>query len=270
MDDAIGVIEREADGLQVNLEHLPFETDGGVGARASVGLLVLEVDQTIEDEVRTVWPRDGVGLYATRLPNDPMITPETLRAMEARIAPTTALLAPPADLSVIGFGCTSAAMVIGEERVAELVRSVRPGVKVTDPVTAMLAAFRALGVRRIGLLTPYIAEINQAMRAALMARGLDVPAMASFNESDDTVVGRITPASIVAGVERLAALDSCDGVFVSCTSLRVVKIAEEIEARTGKPVTSSNHAMAWHMLRLAGIDDVIPGYGRLYRTPLAG
>jgi maleate isomerase len=37
----------------------------------------------------------------------------------------------------------------------------------------------------------------------------------------------------------------------------------------GKPVTSSNHAMAWHCLRLAGVDDALPQFGRLFTLPLA-
>jgi len=68
---------------------------------------------------------------------------------------------------------------------------------------------------------------------------------------------------------QVGSSDECEAVFVSCTSLRVARIAERVEARLGKPVTSSNHAMAWHMLRLAGIADAIPGLGRLYQTPLA-
>ena len=37
----------------------------------------------------------------------------------------------------------------------------------------------------------------------------------------------------------------------------------------GKPVTASNHALAWHMLRLSGIDDALPGRGRLFQTGLS-
>jgi maleate isomerase len=37
-----------------------------------------------------------------------------------------------------------------------------------------------------------------------------------------------------------------------------------LEADLGKPVTSSNHAMAWHALRLAGIRDPLPRWGRLF------
>ena len=58
-------------------------------------------------------------------------------------------------------------------------------------------------------------------------------------------------------------------MFVACTALRVVEIAAEIEAELGKPVTSSNHAMAWHCLRLAGIDDPQPHLGRLFALQLA-
>jgi maleate isomerase len=37
-----------------------------------------------------------------------------------------------------------------------------------------------------------------------------------------------------------------------------------LEKELGKPVTSSNHAMAWHALRLAGISDPMPEWGRLF------
>jgi maleate isomerase len=258
-----------ADRPEVDLEGLPFQTDRGIGSRAALGLLVLETDQTIEDEFRAVWPGDGVALYAARLHNDVRITPETLLEMQGLIAPTTRLLPFMVDLSVVAFACTSGSLVIGESRVAELVRSVRPNARVTDPVTAAIAALRATGVRRVALLTPYLREINLRLRAALMARGLSIPVMGSFNEPDDDVVARITPQSLLDAIVRIGSESSCDGVFVSCTSLRVARIAEQAEALIGKPVTSSNHALAWHMLRLAGVDDRIEGFGRLYRTGLA-
>jgi len=267
-EQVTGRVQSE-DGLEVDLERLPFRTDKGIGARAAIGLLVLETDQTIEDELRAIWPRDGVALYAARLHNDVQITPETLKQMEGLIAPTTQLLPFMVDLSVVAFACTSGALVIGEDRVAELVRSIRPTAKVTDPVTAAIAALRSTGVKRVALLTPYVREINVRLRSALMARGLDIPVMGSFNEPDDDIVARITPDSLLDAIVEIGKSAACDGVFVSCTSLRVAKIAEKAEAIICKPVTSSNHALAWHMLRLAGIDDEIAGFGRLYRSKLA-
>ena len=59
-------------------------------------------------------------------------------------------------------------------------------------------------------------------------------------------------------------------MFVSCTSLRALGIVEDLEADLGIPVVSSNLAFGWHLLRLAGVEDAIPGLGRLYRLTLAG
>lgn len=250
-------------GLVSNTENIPFETDDGVGRFANLGLLVLRTDQTIEDEFRFALP-DGVALYGARLDSPVEITPDNLRKMEAEIAGTVGLL-PDVRFDVIGFGCTSGALVIGEEQVARRVREAMPEVKVTDPVTAALAAFKSLGTKRVALLTPYIATINHSLREAFIARGLEIPVMGSFNEPDDNRVARITAAAIEKAIIDVGSSDACDAVFVSCTSLRVARIAERVEARLGKPVTSSNHAMAWHMLRLGGYDKPVEGLGALYR-----
>jgi maleate isomerase len=53
-------------------------------------------------------------------------------------------------------------------------------------------------------------------------------------------------------------------VFVSCTSVRLAEAAADIEQEVGLPVTSSNHAMAWHALRLTGIEDNLPKLGSLF------
>ena len=48
----------------------------------------------------------------------------------------------------------------------------------------------------------------------------------------------------------------------------LVAACAELEKHLGSPRTSSNHAMAWHALRLAGIDDRLGQFGSLYDLPL--
>ena len=84
-------------------------------------------------------------------------------------------------------------MVIGEEQVFELIREARPEVAPTTPITGAFAAFRALGAKRIGVLTPYRDAINQFMRDYIEARGFEVPVFGSFNEENDNKVARIAP-----------------------------------------------------------------------------
>ena len=92
--------------------------------------------------------------------------------------------------------------------------------------------------------------------------------MGSFNEDNDNNVSRISGESLYKAAFQLGRSEQVDGVFVSCTSLRVLDIITDLERALGKPVTSSNHALAWHCLRLAGIRDKRPEFGRLFTQQL--
>ncbi|MGL6180933.1 MAG: hypothetical protein ACRC2G_02110, partial [Aestuariivirga sp.] len=88
MNQALREVKPEQD--MILIEHLPFQTDSGIASRARIGLIVLATDFTIEHEWRKIiTPLEGVALYQSRILNDAQITPETLRAMEPRIASST-------------------------------------------------------------------------------------------------------------------------------------------------------------------------------------
>jgi hypothetical protein len=156
-----------------NRRHLPHRLDGGIAERAAIGLIVLATDQTLEHEFRRLLDAPGIALYQSRILNDARITPETLVAMEARLVDAASLILPGLPLDVVAFGCTSASMVIGEERVFARLREARPGVACTTPITAAFAAFDALGVRRLALLTPYRDDIKTLTAQPWLKAGRD-------------------------------------------------------------------------------------------------
>jgi len=245
---------------------LPFALDKGISPRAAIGLVVLATDNTIEHEWRNLLRLEGVAFYESRLYNSPQITPETLASMEKDIAASVALIRPGETINVVAFGCTSGAMVIGEERVFERVREARPGVACTTPITAALAGLKALGAKRIALLTPYVRSISEWMGGYIEERGIGIARAGSYNHENDNEVARIDAASVRRAVLKLGRHESVDAVFVSCTSLRVAEQVLALETELGKPVTSSNHAMAWHALRLAGVNDPLPAFGKLFEA----
>lgn len=255
--------------LRVDRQDMPYELDAGIGHRARIGLIVLATDQTIEYEFRKLMNLPGVALWQSRISNSPDISPETLAAMEAGMAEAARVILPGEPLDVVAYGCTSGAMVIGIDRVHARIREAKPGVACTTPMEATFAAFRALGAGRICFIPPYVDEINRNMRAHIIEQGFEVPIMGSWNIPDDNKVARLSADTVKKAVVELGASSEVDAVFVSCTNVRLAEQAEALEAEIGKPVTSSNHALAWHCLRLAGIDDDLPGFGRLFRTKLS-
>lgn len=238
--------------------HPLFVPDHGADTRPTLGLIVLQVDETIEDEFRRMLPPALARLHVTRIPSGADLTPDTIATMADALPASAALLPSAAKFASVGYGCTSAATLLGPERVAALVRD---GLDcdgldcatVTDPLTAARAGFDALGLRRVGLVTPYIASVADPMRHSFEASGVAVPHALSFDECSEAAVARIPAARLRSGAHSIAASGGIDGLFLSCTNLRTLDLIPDLEAELGMPVLSSNRVLAWDMARAAGI-----------------
>ena len=241
---------------------MDYVLNNGAGGGKRLGLIVLQTDETLEYEARQLLAGRDTALLHARIPNGTEITPESLAAMEAELPRTAALL--PSPLDAIGYGCTSGATVIGPEAVEDCVQTVHPGVPVTNPISAIIAALDAFGARRIAMVTPYVAEVTAPMRALLAECGVEVVSEVSFLEPDDRKVARIDPASTCAAVIEAGKAAGVEAVFVSCTNLQTFEIIEHAEHVLDLPMVSSNQALLWHMLRLAGQDCTGWGSGRLF------
>ena len=242
--------------------HMPCVLDSGPAAQAAIGLIVLASDTVIEPEVQTFLPRDGVALYGSRIPLAKIVRVAELKAMEQHIPEVAARILPDDDLDVMAFGCTSGSMVIGPDRVAAAVHVAKPGLPVTNPVSAALKGLETLGIRRIALLTPYVDEVNAAVEDYVAGQGFDIVVKGSFKQNGDPQITRVPPEAIFEAGCELGKAD-VDGLFISCTALRCSSVIARLEDAIGKPVVTSNQALAWDCLRLAGYKKPVEGYGRL-------
>lgn len=233
--------------------------------RAQIGLIVLQSDETIEPDMRRLIPPE-VELLVSRVPSGTSVSQDSLAAMESVLAQAASLLPNGARLSVTGYGCTSGTAQIGPTRISELVRAGVQTPKVTEPVSAVISACRALDLRKIGLISPYVRSVSDRLTEVLGTNGIEVPCFASFNEPLEENVARIAPDAIVAAACEMARTEEADVIFLSCTNLRTLDIIDEIEAETGKAVLSSNQVLAWNLLRLAGLSATTDAPGKLWNA----
>jgi maleate isomerase len=132
-------------------------------------------------------------------------------------------------------------------------------------MTAVKKGLKALNVSKIGYLAPYISEIAYAMCTDLESEGFEIGGAATFGEDKDSVVGTISPASILEAIESLSnKSEDLDAIFVSCTSLKCASIISIAENQLGIPILSSNSAIAWDMAKLSGAIISKAGKGRLF------
>jgi maleate isomerase len=228
-------------------------------ACADIGLLALASDHAIQSEVGRLLPPDQTCLHVSRLVSSNTVNMENLAGIAEGIEAACSVLLPGSPLSVIAYGCTSGTVAAGEPRILEMLKRTKPGAAPTTPITAARAAFKALGISDLSVLTPYPREVHLAVVRHLESHVRS----AYFGVSEDRSITQIDRASLESAIDELARGDS-RAVFVSCTALRIVADIARLERKTGKIILTSNQALAWHCLRLSGIDRAVRDYGCLF------
>ena len=216
-----------------------------------MGLIVLQVDETIESEFREAFGTSKKQIFVTRIPSGLEVTAETLTSMEQHIKASAKLLPQSREFSVIGYGCTSASAIIGSEKISELIKSGCSTREVTNPLLAATEYAKHLGVTKLALLSPYIEEVNTPLRKAFGNNGLSTEVFGTFGEGKEEKVARISESSTIEAAITLGQNASVEAVFISCTNLRTFNCLDKIANKINKPVFSSNQSLAWHMKKLS-------------------
>ena len=232
-------------------------------ARGKIGFVLIPNEQTIEDDMIRHMP-PGVGSYFSRAVMPREISTESLAQLGGSLADTAARILPDDKLDVICFACTSGTVAVGESASCTELSKGAPGAKTTTLAGAVRKALEALNVKKIVLGSPYIPELNANVANYLEGAGLTVLETHGMGLNYDTEMIRVAPDYIVEFAHSIDRPDA-DAVLISCGALRSIDVVDQIEQSLGKPVVCSNQAMLWDCLRLAGVNDRLPGLGRLLR-----
>ena len=229
---------------------------------SGLGLVILATDHTTEVDFQRMVASDRIGVYVNRIPYANPTTPESLLKMQPVLTEGASLILPGEPLDVVMYSCTSASVVIGDERIEAAIREAKPGVAVVTPTAAAVRGLKALGAGRISVLTPYTVETSRPMARYFANLGFRIDRFTCLGFDDDRKMARISPDELVAAAVE-AMVPQSEALFISCTALRAAGVAAKIEAAIGKPVVTSNLATAWACLRLCGDEAERPQLGRL-------
>ncbi len=135
----------------------------------------------------------------------------------------------------------------------------------TSSVLALAEIFRATGVTRYGLVTPYTDDVQSAIVANFRSEGFDAVAERHLGISVNFDFSEIEPATITRMIREVAAAKP-QAITVFCTNMDGASLAEELEREIGIPVYDSIATAVWGGMRAAGIaPSRIQAWGRLFR-----
>lgn len=140
------------------------------------------------------------------------------------------------------------------------------GLPATTASEGVTAALKALGARRIGLVTPYLPEDNRNLEAYFSAQGFAIVNAAGLGTTQGRPgsTARITESAVREAFARVDRPE-VEVLLQVGTALVCAGFVADLEARHGKPVVAVNTATYWLALRRHGIAERLDGYGVLLK-----
>ena len=138
------------------------------------------------------------------------------------------------------------------------------GLPASSAISATHDLLGLAGAARVGLVTPYLADVQERVRANLAAAGFPCVADRRLDITDNFAFAEVPEATVERMIREVAA-DGAEVVVVLCTNLRGARLAERLEAELGITLIDSVSAALWGAIRAAGGDPaMIHGWGRLF------
>ena len=235
----------------------------GDGRRARIGIVVPSVNTVMEPWAARVVP-DGVSLHFSRMYLPPETTTQSLIEMDRTEGKAALRQISSIFPHVMAYGCTASSIVQGLEYDAHLRTEIAEDyhVPATTAAHAIISALHAVEAKRISIVSPYPAKVDEAEHHYFTDAGFEVLGGAFLGIVDGFKLAEPSPETLYELGKR--GMDpNADALVVSCLNTRSHTVIDRLEQELGKPVITSTQATLWHALRLAGIDDSIDGCGKL-------
>jgi maleate isomerase len=172
-----------------------------------------------------------------------------------------------ARVEVVSLAQTSASLFADDydAKVKQRI-STAAGVPAITSAEAVGQAVRALGLRRIALVSPYSQTVIERARHYYESRfGLEVVALEGFAASDSYMIGKLGPENARDAFARIDA-PTIEALVVPGGNFPTMSFVTGWEREFGKPVITTNGAALWAMMAVMGARDKLPGLGRLLET----
>jgi len=170
-----------------------------------------------------------------------------------------------AKVSVISWNGTSSGW-LGFDADVKLCEEIKEatGIPANTSVLALNEIFGITGVKRFGLVTPYLDEIQEKIIANYANAGFECVAEQHLRDRGNFSFSEYGEEQI-AEMIRTVAKSKPQAISVFCTNLRGALVVERMEQELGIPVYDTVATSVWKSMKMAGADPRrVKGWGRLF------
>lgn len=138
------------------------------------------------------------------------------------------------------------------------------GIPATTSVLALNEIFEKTKVKRFGLVTPYLDEIQDKIIANYASAGFECVAENHLRDRGNFSFSEVNEEQLAQMIRNVAAAKP-QAITVFCTNLRGARVVDAMERETGIPIYDTVATALWKSMILAGADTTrLKGWGRLF------
>lgn len=184
---------------------------------------------------------------------------------DSKILEAARLLAD-AHVDVICWSGTSASWLGFEKDLALCARITEAtGIPATTSVLALNELLTAQGARTLGLVSPYVMDVQQRIMANYDRIGINCVAEQHLDLTVNFSFSEVQPDTL-RSMLREVAKQRPEAITIMCTNLHGAQLVEEMEQELGIPIYDSVATVVWKAMKTVGIDPgELKGWGRLFQ-----
>jgi maleate cis-trans isomerase len=242
---------------------------GGPRMTRHFGALIPSTNTTCEIEYSRLLPPEYQAHYGRMMSSSPSKSPFS-SPLDADLDYQAKLLGT-AKVEMVMLVQTSASLHRdGYDEDATRRMEAAAGVPALTSAVAIGRAIKALGARRIALVSPYSVPVNEAAgRLFSHLSGCEIAAVEGFAATDSYAIGALGPENARDAFARIDR-PGIDAFIVPGGNFPTMAHVAGWEAEFKRPVVTTNQALIWAMLRHFGATEGIKGLGRLLDEVPAG
>jgi maleate isomerase len=243
-----------------------------VASKVRLGMLTPS-SNTVLEPITTAMLTDlnDVSVHIARFPvTEISLSERALVQFDIATVLAAARLLADARVHVIAWNGTSAGW-LGFASDDSLCRAIsaETGIPSTTSVLALNEVMTRTGVRRFGLVTPYLHDIQARIIANYQRHGFECIAERHLNDPGNFSFAEIGADAIRRMVREVAAARP-DCISAFCTNMRAAPLVDELERELNIPVYDTVSVVLWKSLWLAGVaPNSVTGWGRLFNLDLS-
>lgn len=239
-----------------------------LGWRQKFAVLIPSTNTSVQPEFDAMRPA-GVTNHISRIriPNIPLKDDADFERLISLIAAAQdeavdSVMSCEPDRLVLGISAETFWDGLAASRTLKKDLEARTGLPVSMGSEACAAAFGALGMRRIAVLTPYQEVGDRNVVRFFEEAGYEVRRIKGLRCESPVRIAHVQEPELRAALQALDG-DDIDGIVQVGTNLAMARLAAQAELWMDRPVVAINTAIYWHALRAAGIPDRVGGFGSL-------